>query len=122
MGPRTVIIVGVVSFGVWVQPSCACSTKVPAYRTAMKSDLRNLATAQEWYFGEHGVFASAFADSFFVPTTGVTAPTIMLTPDGYTAWVGHDLTDITCSIFIGSMRLGPAESEGYPECTDAKGE
>src|SRR5690348_11487584 len=59
------------------------NTKTKAYQTAMKSDLRNLVTAEEAFFSDSGHYKTyapiaALGDTFlhFKPSTGVTDPTI----------------------------------------------
>ncbi len=79
------------------------NTKEKAYLASMKSDLRNLITAEEAY--------SAFATS-----AGVVGPTVALTADGWTAWVSHTTTPKTCAIYVGSTALAPATKEGAPTC------
>jgi len=67
----TVIIGGVllasVAMHVFISPLCGCSTKTPSHASAMKSGLRNLATAQEEYLVDHGTYADDIAAlEFFV--------------------------------------------------------
>ncbi len=68
------------------------NTKEKAYLASMKSDLRNLITAEE------------------------AGPTIALTADGWTARVSHTTTPKTCAIYVGSTALAPATKEGAPAC------
>jgi type II secretion system protein G len=91
------------------------TTKEKAYLTAMKSDLRNLATAEEAYFSDWIAYTTNVPN--YAVTTGVTGPTIATTADGWTANMGHNLTTKTCAIFIGSTSTAPANKEGEPKCT-----
>ncbi len=91
------------------------TTKEKAYLTAMKSDLRNLATAEEAYFSDWIAYTTSVPN--YAVTTGVNGPTIVVTGDGWTANMGHNLTTKTCSIYIGSMSTAPATNEGEPKCT-----
>ena len=91
------------------------TTKEKAYLAAMKSDVRNLATAQEAYFSDWIAYTTSVPN--YNTTTGVTGPTIALTTDGWTATVAHNLTAKTCAIFIGSTSVSPATKEGEPKCT-----
>jgi type II secretion system protein G len=93
------------------------STKEKAYLTAMKSDLKNLTTAQEAYFADWVAYTTAFQPTVYTVTAGVTAPNIALTGDGWTASVGHNLTSKTCAIYIGTTGIAPAQNEGEPRCT-----
>ena len=91
------------------------TTKEKAYLVAMKSDLRNLATAQEAYFSDWIAYTTNVPN--YNVTTGVTGPTIVLTADGWTGNMGHNLTTKTCGIYIGSTATAPAVNEGEPKCS-----
>ena len=91
------------------------NTKEKAYIASMKSDLRNLVTAQEAYFADSVKYTTNLGTAF-ATTAGVTTPTIALTADGWTANVTHSTTTKTCSIFVGSTALAPATKEGEPKC------
>lgn len=91
------------------------NTKEKAYLTSMKSDLRNLVTAEEAYFADSIKYTSNLGTAYRV-TTGVVGPTITLTGDGWTASVSHTATTKTCAIFGGSTPLAPAVREGEARC------
>jgi len=93
------------------------SSREKALLTAMKSDLRNLVTQQESRLADSGSYATSFPVNIWSPSTGVTGPTINLTPTGWTARVGHTSSTKTCVIFVGSTPLAPAMKEGVPTCT-----
>lgn len=93
------------------------SARERALVTTMQSDLRNLLTHEEARKVDSGSYATAFPPAVWRPSTGVTGPTISLTPDGWTASVGHQSTGRTCAIFVGSTSLAPATVEGVPTCT-----
>ncbi len=84
---------------------------------SMKSDLRNLVTAEEAYFADSVKYTSNLGRTFYT-TTGVTGPTITLTADGWKGWVGSRHTTKTCAIFVGSSPLPPAVVEGMPACQE----
>ncbi|HEV8380536.1 MAG TPA: DUF2939 domain-containing protein [Gemmatimonadales bacterium] len=88
-----------------------------AYVASMKSDLRNLITAEEAYFADSVKYTTDLG-SWYSTTTGVTGPTITLTADGFTAWVGSLNTSKTCAIYVGAARLAPAIREGEPRCAE----
>ena len=103
------------------------NTKQKAYVASMKTDLRNLVTAEEAYFADSTQYANAVcavspcAGALFVPTTGnflASGPT--LTGDGWTASMTNvnmtGASSITCAIYIGSTALAPANKEGEPKC------
>ena len=101
------------------------NTKEKAYIASMKSDLRNLVTAEEAYFADSVAYsATLFCGAgvtppgavAFCPTTGVTVAAPALTADGWTATATHSTTTKTCAIFIGSTPVAPATKEGEPKC------
>src|SRR6266480_3100575 len=71
------------------------NTKEKAYLASMKSDLRNLVTAEEAYFAD-SVKYSATIGTNFNTTSGVVGPTIVVTANGFTATVSHTTTTKTC--------------------------
>ena len=95
------------------------NTKEKAYIASMKSDLRNLVTAEEAFFADSVKYTTAIGVGGiqFSTTSGVTGPTIATTADGWTAWVAHTTTTKTCAIYVGSTALAPANKEGEPRCT-----
>ena len=92
------------------------NTKEKAYIASMKSDLRNLVTAEEAWFADSVKYTTALGTNF-ATTSGVVGPTIALTADGWTATVSHTTTTKTCAIYVGSTVLAPANKEGEPRCT-----
>ena len=52
------------------------NTKEKAYLTAMKSDLRNLVTAEEAYFAEWATYSGTLSTTQYRNSTGVTLGTI----------------------------------------------
>ena len=93
------------------------SSKEKAMLTAMKADLRNLATQQESYSIQHSTYTTSFPATLYTVTAGVTGPTIALTANGWTGFVGHTISSKTCAIFIGSTSVSPATKEGEPKCS-----
>jgi type IV pilus assembly protein PilA len=97
------------------------NTKEKAYLASMKSDLRNLVTAEEAYFADSVKYTDDLGTAFSL-TSGVgVAPgvplSINLTPDGWWARVGHSTTTKECGIFVGSVPGGSgATKEGEPRC------
>ncbi|MGE5801283.1 MAG: type IV pilin protein [Gemmatimonadota bacterium] len=91
------------------------NTKEKAYIASMKSDLRNLVTAEEAYFADSVRYTNDLG-TLFTTTTGVSTPAITVTPDGFTANVTHTTTTSTCSIYVGSTPRAPANKEGEPKC------
>ena len=91
------------------------NTKEKAYIASMKSDLRNLVTAEEAYFADSVKYTSNLG-TLFTTTSGVSTPSITVTADGFTANVTHTTTTKTCSIYVGNTSLAPANKEGEPKC------
>jgi prepilin-type N-terminal cleavage/methylation domain-containing protein len=94
------------------------NTKEKAYLTAMKSDLRNLVTAEEAFFADSVKYTTTFGAGglTFNVTSGNNTPTIALTADGWTGTISNLNTTKTCAIFIGSTSIAPANKEGAPQC------
>ena len=91
------------------------NSKEKAYLTQMKSDLRNLVTVEESYFADSIKYTNDVT-GVYRTSTGVTGPNITLTPDGWTATVGHTAFGRTCAVFFGSTAQPPAVKEGVPTC------
>jgi prepilin-type N-terminal cleavage/methylation domain-containing protein len=106
------------------------TTKEKAYVASMKSDLRNLVTAEEAYFSDNQVYLAGTASNLsgtgtpldattnFVPSAGVTV-TVALSGKGWNAKTTHSATNQTCDIFVGSgaSAVGTATIEGQPACS-----
>ena len=95
------------------------NTKEKAYMAAMKSDLRNLITAEEAYFADMTAYSDVQADINYNSSAGVTvAITLDMTvPVGFSAIASHTGTAETCAIYIQSPPVAPAINEGEPKCT-----
>ncbi len=93
------------------------TTKEQAYLAAMKSDLRNLATMQESYLYEFSAYTNNPVAASYQTTTGVIGPTVAVTSDGWTAFVGHNVSTKTCAIYFGTTGQAPATEEGVPKCS-----
>jgi prepilin-type N-terminal cleavage/methylation domain-containing protein len=106
------------------------NTKEKAYISAMKSDLRNLATAQETYFGDYQTYAAATNTGLFAKggqniwkaSTGVNIVSggTAGTTNGWNAQVSRAGTTQTCSIYVGAGGTGAfvssGQQEGEPTC------
>lgn len=97
------------------------STKEKAYISAMKSDLRNLATAQEGYFSDNLQYTQNLNDMNFVPSTGVNISVDAASGSGWRATATHNsVAGQSCEIRIGS-EVQAGQPEGEPVCTTAGG-
>ena len=94
------------------------NTKEKAYVASMKSDLRNLVTAQEAYFADNSsAYASSISNlgtSRYKSSTGVTVTISAGTTTSWAAEASHSglPSTKTCSISVG----GGATNEGEPVC------
>src|SRR5205809_1829548 len=94
------------------------NTKEKAYLASMKSDLRNLVTAEEAYFADSVKYSGTIGAGgvVFTPSTGKTATSSPDWSSGLYATNNNVNTTKTCSIYIGSTSLAPANKEGEPKC------
>jgi type II secretion system protein G len=94
------------------------NTKEKAYIASMKSDLRNLITAEEAFFADSVKYTTTIGAGglTFNVTTGNNNPTLALTATGWTATLSNVNTTKTCAIFVGSTAIAPAVKEGEPKC------
>jgi len=92
------------------------NTKEKAYVAAMKSDLRNLVTAQEAYFSDNNSSYASSTGSMgtnYKSSSGVTVTMGAVTTTGWSATSMHASTAKTCAISVG----GTATNEGEPVCS-----
>ena len=96
------------------------NTKSKAYITAMKSDLRNLVTAEEAYFADSSKYTGTVSLLKYQNSTGVNVPTINAPAVGgyWTATVDHtQLPGITCGVGINTTNPQVSTAaEGEPAC------
>ncbi len=92
------------------------NTKEKAYVASMKSDLRNLVTAEEAYFADSVKYTTNLGTAF-VPTKGNTLGAITVANGGWVASISNANTTRTCVIYIGPNTTAPATNEGAPGCT-----
>ncbi len=83
---------------------------------AMKSDLRNLVTAEEGFFADSVHYTANVGRLQFRPTGDNTPPRVTVTTDGWSAVIDNPRTPTVCAIFLGSTPRPPAKLEGAPEC------
>ena len=95
------------------------STKEKAYVTAMRSDLRNMMTAQESYFSDYGTYADATGKlKGFSQTTSVSVGGIEAGAAGWYASAAHAAlpSGVTCQIAVGDKATSKSLNEGEPKC------
>ena len=94
------------------------NTKEKAYVAAMKSDLRNLASAQESYFVNQLSYTTSLTSLEFnnSPSVSIVVPT-----GGVSSWratathVG--VADVTCELYYGNTSGSTATEEGLVACS-----
>ena len=94
------------------------NTKSKAYVTAMKSDLRNLVSAEESFFSDSARYTTNLTSLGFKQSTGVTAPAIVTYPGAWVATNNHtQLSGTTCGIGVNTTNPTVSTAgEGEPSC------
>jgi type IV pilus assembly protein PilA len=94
------------------------NTKSKAYITAMKSDLRNLVTAQEGFFFDSSKYSNSIASINFKQSTGVNVPVITAGPGYWSATVSHSqLPASVCGIGVNTTNpIVSTVSDGITAC------
>ena len=95
------------------------NTKQKAYVAQMKSDLKNLATAEEGFFYDSTFYTTNLAAlNNFRSSTGVTLNVLEATPGGWSAEALHAQTTRRCVLYQGSAApVAPATAEGRITCS-----
>lgn len=95
------------------------SVRQKGYRSAMLSDLKNLATVQEIYHANNFTFSNDLAAMEAVVTDGITMTIMEATNTGWSATATHiGAPGETCAMFQGSAAaVAPATIEGVGTCT-----
>ena len=94
------------------------NTKGKANAAALKSDLRNLATAQEAYFYDNAVYASSASVLSYSKSPGVVLSITTATASGWSAIATHPASyPLTCALYQGNVAAQtPATVEGLIGC------
>ncbi|HEY9429621.1 MAG TPA: prepilin-type N-terminal cleavage/methylation domain-containing protein [Gemmatimonadaceae bacterium] len=94
------------------------NTKGKAYAASMRSDLRNLATAEEGYYFSHEVYTDDLTQLDFQPSSGVVVTFGEASSVGWSAKTTHQLSSpISCAMFVGgASSFAPAVNAGSIEC------
>lgn len=94
------------------------NTKGKARAAGLKSDLRNLATAQEAYFYDNQIYTTNLTNLNLSLTVGTTITWGTVNGAGWAASVSHPQAfPITCAMFVGSSpAIAPAVTEGQLTC------
>jgi len=94
------------------------NTKGKANAAALKSDLRNLASAQEAYFYDNSAYATLVSQMSFKTSPGVVLTVIDASASGWSARATHPSSyPLTCALFQGNITAAtPATVEGLIGC------
>ena len=94
------------------------TTREKAYLAAVRGDLRNLATAQESYFGDYVTYTTSLTALGANESQGVTMTIGAASASGWSATGSHTGTPRTCAIYTGSAAaVLPADAAGSVQCS-----
>jgi type IV pilus assembly protein PilA len=94
------------------------STKGKAYLASVKSDLKNLSTAEESFFYDHRNYSTDLDSLKAVSSHGVILTVVNATASGWAATAYHPNSwPHTCALFYGPVApVAPATVEGEVAC------
>lgn len=94
------------------------STKGKASLAAVKSDLKNLSTAEESFFYDHRAYSGSVDSLKATTSPGVVLTIVMATASGWAATAySPNSWPHTCALFYGQVTaVAPATSEGQIAC------
>ena len=94
------------------------NTKGQAFLAAMRSDLRNLATAEEGYYYSNSAYSNNLSQLNFLTSSGVTISVPEATTGGWSASATHAaLGAEKCTVYFGTATaIAPSTLEGRITC------
>jgi Tfp pilus assembly protein PilE len=94
------------------------NTKGKAHSAALRTDLRNLMTAEESFFYSNNRYTTALDSLKFIASTGVIVTIPEATSQGWSATTTHpESYPLKCSVYTGTAaQLAPATSESQIAC------
>jgi type IV pilus assembly protein PilA len=94
------------------------STKGQAFLAAMRSDLRNLATAEESYYYSNNAYSSSLGQLNYLSSVGVTVSVPEATSGGWSGSATHvSLGAEKCTVYFGTAAaVAPSTLEGRITC------
>ena len=94
------------------------NTKGKAYYASMKSDLRNMMTAQESYNYDHQTYTTVLDSLNMNLSSGDSLTIVQGTASGWSAWVTNpEAAPHMCAVFVGTASpIAPATDEGQIAC------
>jgi hypothetical protein len=113
----TALVIAALLLPATARPICACTIKGPAYRAAMRSDLRNLVAAQETFRADSGRYATVaelVATGQFMFSTSVHVAESTVSDGAFTVRLRHESLspEMTCAGSVGDA----APPDGEPVC------
>ena len=90
------------------------NTKEKAYLASMKSDLRNLATAEESYFSDNQTYTTDYTSMKYTPSSGVSVAIAAATGTGWKADATHPATTRSCHVAFGAAAT--TSTDGIISC------
>ncbi len=91
------------------------NTKEKAYVASMKSDLRNMATAEESYFADNQTYTTSLVNMNFTASQAVIATVTDAKGTGWAANTTHPATAITCEVGFGADSIAGV-GDGVIKC------
>ena len=94
------------------------ATKGKAHFAGMRSDLRNLTTAEEAYFYDHARYTTSLDSILFTPSHSDVVTVIEATPTGWSASSNNPQSwPHFCALFLGDAApVAPATASGVVAC------
>jgi len=93
------------------------ATREKAYVSAMKSDLKNMASQQEIYYADAYTYTTSIANLGFSNSEGVNVGTITANGTGWSVSATHSGTASVCAVFYGdAAAVTPATVAGAVTC------
>ncbi len=94
------------------------NTKGKAYVASMKSDLRNLAVAEEGYYYDHRIYSTLLDSLSFSPSKGNVLTIVQADSSGWSAKsTNPNAYPQVCAVFYGSVTpIAPATNDGEVAC------
>ena len=107
-------VVGLEDLGPYLQTSLG-RRQERAHEAEMRSTLRNLVTAQEMYFADHGSYTRSLGALTYYTPPGVSVEVIEAGRDGWRAVARHTEASAECRIAVGSGAT-PGDVAREPRC------
>ena len=108
-------VVGVEDLGPYLHASLG-RRQERAHEAEMRSDLRNLVTAQEIYFSGHATYSASLQDLTYSPSPGVRLEIIAASGTGWRAVARHEAGTVECRIGVGTG-VPPGDVQREVKCS-----